>query len=383
MNDLKYITYQTFPSKKANTIQTIDNLKYLKKYFNVELIFPLRESFSSSNIEDLKEFYGDISGIKFTGTEHKLPFGKFAYFEKYLFLFSHFLWSRKNVKKFIEPGDYKKFFFTRSEWVFYFLSKKGFNVIFECHQFSKVRKFILDKSIKYPNSKILFLNENLLRDSNIPKEHSNKLMVLHNGVDEKLFRKKVRKNKNEIVFAGNLKRFDNDRNLKFIIDSFKNSKLSENFTLKIVGADIEEGKELESYIKSLNLDTIAKVVERQNRENTIRILESAEIGLLINSSENEHSFKYTSPLKYFEYLYSQLKILAIDFPAHRQLPFANNIQMFEEGDSEGFQASLENSLSINPISIDELDAITLENRAKKICDFFNFARLEGFEPPTL
>ena len=383
MNDLKYITYQTFPSKKANTIQTIDNLKYLKKYFNVELIFPLRESFSSSNIEDLKEFYGDISGIKFTGTEHKLPFGKFAYFEKYLFLFSHFLWSRKNVKKFIEPGDYKKFFFTRSEWVFYFLSKKGFNVIFECHQFSKVRKLILDKSIKYPNSKILFLNENLLRDANIPKEHSNKLMVLHNGVDEKLFRKKVKKNKNEIVFAGNLKRFDNDRNLKFIIDSFKNFKLSENFTLKIVGADIEEGKELESYIKSLNLDTIAKVVERQNRENTIRILESAEIGLLINSSENEHSFKYTSPLKYFEYLYSQLKILAIDFPAHRQLPFANNIQMFEEGDSEGFQASLENSLSINPISIDELDAITLENRANKICDFFNFARLEGFEPPTL
>ena len=223
--------------------------------------------------------------------------------------------------------------------MFYFLSKKGFNVIFECHQFSKVRKLILDKSIKYPNSKILFLNENLLRDSNIPKEHSNKLMVLHNGVDEKLFRKKVRKNKNEIVFAGNLKRFDNDRNLKFIIDSFKNFKLSENFTLKIVGADIEEGKELESYIKSLNLDTIAKVVERQNRENTIRILESAEIGLLINSSENEHSFKYTSPLKYFEYLYSQLKILAIDFPAHRQLPFANNIQMFEEGDSEGFQAS--------------------------------------------
>ena len=383
MNDLKYITYQTFPSKKANTIQTIDNLKYLKKYFNVELIFPLREAFSSSNIEDLKEFYGDISDIKFTGTDHKLPFGKFSYFEKYLFLLSHFLWSRKNVKKFIEPRDYNKFFFTRSEWVFYFLSKKSFNVIFECHQFSKVRKLILGKSIKYPNSKILFLNENLLRDSNIPKEHSNKLMVLHNGVDEKLFRKKVKKNKNEIVFAGNLKRFDDDRNLKFIIDSFKNSKLSENFTLKIVGADIEEGEELESYIKSQNLDTIAKVVERQNRENTIRILESAEIGLLINSSENEHSFKYTSPLKYFEYLYSQLKILAIDFPAHRQLPFANNIQMFEEGDSEGFQACLKNSLSINPISIDELDTITLENRAKKICDFFNFARLEGFEPPTL
>tara|TARA_Y100001970_G_scaffold290076_1_gene422473 strand:- start:888 stop:2039 length:1152 start_codon:yes stop_codon:yes gene_type:complete len=383
MNDLKYITYQTFPSKKANTIQTIDNLKYLKKYFNVELIFPLREAFSSSNIEDLKEFYGDISGIKFTGTDHKLPFGKISYFEKYLFLFSHFLWSKRNVKTFIEPEDYKKFFFTRSEWVFYFLSKKNLDVIFECHQFSKLRKWILDKSIKYPNSKILFLNENLLRDSNIPTEHSGKLMVLHNGVDEKLFRKKVEKNENEIVFAGNLKRFDEDRNLKFIIDSLKNFKLSENFTLKIVGADKEEGEELERYIKKLNLNSIVKVVDRQNRENTIRIIESAEIGLLINSSENEHSFKYTSPLKYFEYLYSQLKILAIDFPAHRQLPFANNIQMFEEGDIEGFQASLKNCISLNPISIDGLDIITLEHRAKKIYNFFNVARLEGFEPPTL
>ena len=36
-----------------------------------------------------------------------------------------------------------------------FLSKKSFNVIFECHQFSKVRKLIFGKSIKYPNSKIL------------------------------------------------------------------------------------------------------------------------------------------------------------------------------------------------------------------------------------
>ena len=383
MNDLKYITYQTFPSKKANTIQTIDNLKHLKKYFNVELIFPLREAFSSSNNEDLKEFYGDISGIKFTGTEHKLPFGKFSYFEKYLFLFSHFLWSRKNAKKFIESEDYKKNFFTRSEWVFYFLSKKNLNVIFECHQFSKVRKWILDKSIKYPNSKILFLNENLLRDSNIPKKHSNKLMVLHNGVDEKLFRKKIKKNTNEIVFAGNLKRFNEDRNLKFVIDSFKKFKLSDSYTLKIVGAEKEERDELEKYINKLNLNKTIKVLDKQNRKNTIRIIEKAQIGLLINSSQNEHSFKYTSPLKYFEYLYSQLKILAVDFPAHRELPFANNIQMFKEDDSDGFQASLYKTMSTNPISIDDLEVITLTHRAKEIYNFYNFARLEGFEPPTL
>ena len=51
MNNLKYITYQSFPSNKANTIQTIDNLKYLKKFFNIEVIFPIREKESSDNLE--------------------------------------------------------------------------------------------------------------------------------------------------------------------------------------------------------------------------------------------------------------------------------------------------------------------------------------------
>ena len=30
-SELIYVTYQTFPSEKANTIQTIENLKYLSK----------------------------------------------------------------------------------------------------------------------------------------------------------------------------------------------------------------------------------------------------------------------------------------------------------------------------------------------------------------
>tara|TARA_A100001015_G_scaffold77046_1_gene85565 strand:+ start:170 stop:1321 length:1152 start_codon:yes stop_codon:yes gene_type:complete len=383
MIDLKYITYQTFPSKKANTIQTMDNLKYLKKYFNVELIFPLRENTSSTNIENLTKFYGDISDIKFTGTEHNLPFGKFSKFEKYLFIISHFFWSKKIVKTFLNTDDYRTAFFTRSEWIFYFLSKKNCNVIMECHQYSKIRKWVINKSIRHPNSKIIFLNENLLTDSKIPKAHNYKLKTIHNGVDENLFTKNIKKNKNEIVFAGNLTRFNKERNLEFIIDSFKNTELSDKYTFKIVGGDNEESQELEKYIIKLNLKSVVKVIKRQSRENTIRIMESAEIGLLVNSSENEHSFRYTSPLKYFEYLYSQLKILAIDFPAHHQLPFANNIQMFKEGDSDGFQKSLDNLIFTNPISVDDLNVITLSHRAKEIYNFFNNARPEGFEPPTL
>ena len=51
---LKYVTYQTFPAKTANSLQTISNIKHLiKNNVNVELYFPLREKQSSDNLEKL------------------------------------------------------------------------------------------------------------------------------------------------------------------------------------------------------------------------------------------------------------------------------------------------------------------------------------------
>ena len=73
-NKLVYITYQTFPSEKANTIQTIENLKYLSKNnLKTTLIFPLREKISSDDNEVLKKYYNLNEDIKFLGTNHNLP----------------------------------------------------------------------------------------------------------------------------------------------------------------------------------------------------------------------------------------------------------------------------------------------------------------------
>ena len=56
-SNLKYVTYQSFPSLKANTIQTIDNVNYLSKYYNVEVIFPLREKDSTDSKSVLENYY--------------------------------------------------------------------------------------------------------------------------------------------------------------------------------------------------------------------------------------------------------------------------------------------------------------------------------------
>ena len=75
-------------------------------------------------------------------------------------------------------------------------------------------------------------------------------------------------------------------------------------------------------------------------------------------------------LKYFEYLYGELKIIAVDFPAHRDLPFSENISYFQENDTNSFLYSLIKTQNMQPIKKVNLESISLDFRAKKIIKFF-------------
>ena len=127
---------------------------------------------------------------------------------------SHYLWSKKICKSFKYEENKEIQFFTRSDWVFYFLSKKGLNVIFECHQLSKIRRWVLKNSIHKKGAKIIFLNERLLLDAGPKiKKYSNKIKIIPNGVDDDLFLNMDTRKSGEIVFSGNLQRFNDNRGL--------------------------------------------------------------------------------------------------------------------------------------------------------------------------
>tara|TARA_B100002019_G_scaffold292805_1_gene317208 strand:+ start:109 stop:1248 length:1140 start_codon:yes stop_codon:yes gene_type:complete len=379
MNKLKYITYQTFPSSKANSIQTIENLNCLAKYFEVELIYPLRESYSSDDHNIIKSNYNFQQDITFSGTNHKLPFGKIRMFEKYLFLISHYFWAKKISKKYMDCDEY--FYFTRSDWIFYFMSKYGHNIIFECHQLSKLRKFLMKKSIKSKSSKIIFLNDYLLEDSGVNiSENSKNFKVLHNGVDTNIFKSKKSSNNKKIIFSGSFSRFNEDRNFDFLLKTFKSNELSD-YKLKIIGGTDEEVKMLKNKVTDLNIKNI-EISKRVSRKHLAKNLEEFEFGLLLNTNKNIHSVKYTSPLKFFEFLSVGLKVIAVDFPAHRKLPNQENIFYFNENSKNEFIQALRigGNTEFKDFSV---YSISLKKRAREIYDFFNLARPEGLEPPTL
>ena len=367
--EICYLTYQSFPADTANSLQTISNIKYLvKNGVDVELIFPLREKISYASIKKIKEHYSIKEDFHVTGVKHFLPFGRIPIFESFFFHISHFLWSYFVVTFKIKKNDEKKFI-TRSDWILYFLARKGCDILFECHQTSKVRTFIINKSKNFRNVKFIFLNEHLQNYYNINADNS---QVLHNGVDTEMFSSSVSKldNKREgLIFVGNLRRFNESRGIDFIIDAFKASKFLQDHKLSIIGGPDQDAQKLRVKIKELDLQESITVTGRLGRSEIGEVYANSNIGILVNSSSNQHSYRYTSPLKYFEYLYMGLKVIGVDFPSHRALPRNNEINFFQENDISSFETAVKQALEKKlPLDVDKED-FSLNTRAKKIISF--------------
>ena len=362
---LNYVTYQTFPAQTANSLQTISNIRYLvKNGVKVKLYFPLREKQSTSDIKSLQNFYQFKESFESFGVEHPYPHGRIKFVPKLWFHLSHLLWSRKLIKSNFKNDRYN-YFFTRSDWIAYFLAKQGSKVIFECHQTSKVRNFVIKKIGMFENVKIIFLNEQLSKNYKEVK----KSIVLHNAADSDLFTNSMKKKENSIVFLGNTYRFKESRGIGQIISWWSDSNLRDNYTLEIIGGSMQECYSIKNMINELKLSDSIKVSSWVDRKIAAKKLSDATYGLLINTPNNDHSYLYTSPLKYFEYLYSGLSIIAVDFPSHRSLPINEKISFFENGNKESFINSLKNSKNNQPLTNEERYSITLDNRAMKLIDF--------------
>jgi glycosyltransferase involved in cell wall biosynthesis len=369
--EICYLTYQSFPAETANSLQTISNIKYLvKNGVDVELIFPLREKKSNASIEKIKAHYSIREDFKVTGMKHFLPFGRVKIFEGFFFHISHFLWSFFVVTFKIKKTKDKKFI-TRSDWILYFLARKDCKVLFECHQTSKVRTFIINRSKSFSNVKFIFLNEHLQAYYKMDGKNS---QVLHNGVDVEMFNSSISKldhNREGLIFVGNLRRFNESRGIDFIVDAFKNSKFLQDHKLSIIGGPDQEAQKLKEKIEELNLQESVTVTGRLGRSEIAEVYANANIGILINSSSNQHSYKYTSPLKYFEYLYMGLKVIGVDFPSHRSLPKNDEINFFQENNISSFETAVKQSLEKNqPVNTDKED-FSLDTRARKIINFLN------------
>lgn len=378
--ELIYITYQAIPSNTAHGVHTFSLIKnFARNHINVSLVYPLREKNKIKSIDKLREKYGFIDNFEIKPTRHFLPFGKVKIFPRITYIFSNAVWSYF-VSKTYSKSQYK-YIFTLSDWVFYFLSKKGKNIIFECHNLTKLRIRILKKALSSNiNSKVVFINDLIRQDAGFEKD--SQVYVLESGYDHDLFTNddKPDNEKKKIIFSGNLLRFEEDRGIKEILNYFIELKLKQNYQLHIVGGPEEYVNELKESISNLENSEIF-FYGHKDRVDLAKILNSADIGLMVNKF-SKHSERHTSPLKYFEYLGSGLTVVATEVDSHKILPYSEKINFFNLNDKDSFHKAIIESSNIvgNDYEI-ELSKLTNDYRTKKLIEIFT-ARPEGLEPST-
>lgn len=361
---LVYMTYQSFPAQTANSIQTMTHIKYFSKLgYDVSLIFPMRNKESNANLHKLQKYYEFTNPFKPIGTIHPLPFKKIQFLEKFMYIVSHFLWSYFTVRKYVKlhRGCY---FFTRSEWIFYFLSKQKEKVIYECHQLSKIKKILIQSSIKAENSKIIFVNPFIIKDLGLNED--SKVTVLASAFDEEVFTNSNVEPKTErIIYAGSVSRFGKSRGLESLIDGLSNLNISE-FQLVIASND-DLSAELINLINNKKLN----IEYHQNLSRTALadLYNSCTLGLLINN-KSEHAERFTSPLKYFEYIASGLKVVASDSKSHRILPYQECINYFDFSKSSSFIDAINIAINSEQPTYDAIQQYSMSQRALKILNFY-------------
>ena len=339
---------------------------FVRSKYELELIFPNREKMSSEKLEVIQNYYQFKDNFLITRTDHNYPFGKMKIFTPILFHLSHYLWAKSVIKN-LDLENVNASYITRSDWVFYFLSKQKVNVVFECHQVSKIRKLILNALRHSDTSKVVFTT-NLLKNEFKPIKNS---YVIGNAFDDDFFPNNDTfiKNPKKVIFVGNLLRFNKSRDFSFIIDSFSDPRLSD-FELQIVGGPESEMIKLINYTKQNNIKNVT-FYGRLSRSNTIKKLLESKIGILLNSNKNIHSTHHTSPLKYYEYLKSELNTVAVDFPSHRNLPNSEHITFFSSSNKEEFISGIIESSKKQFDLKKDIDSFSFQERVKSYLNIMN------------
>lgn len=145
-----------------------------------------------------------------------------------------------------------------------------------------------------------------------------------------------------IVYAGSFNAWKND--LELLVDSV--AKLAENDVdcmLLIVGGSAAEVSELEQYSEEALPDTFqTKLTGRVPHKEVFKYLKAADIGVVPLKKGHKEAEEYTSPIKLFEYLVSDLVVVASGVPAiERGFEDHESVYTYEPGNKHSLATTLD------------------------------------------
>jgi len=362
---IAYLTNIRFPSERAHSAQIAHMCQaFVENGAEMNLIVNTRRSDSKQEIDDLFQFDSKFQIVR-------LPYGLFSARFKLAFYISESIFTLS----FLLRGLHKKYdvIFSRSQIILWLLSffVPTERLVWESHDgvVNFFSRQILKRGVKTvvtSAAQVKLLNK-----------YTEKILLAPNAIDASFFgqvdtkedaRKRSGLNLNEkiVMYIGG---FDTWKGVHTL---FNLSQYDNDFQIVIIGGSEEEITEFQKiYPKILFLGQRPYSELKDNQQ-------AADILVVPNTAKNELSEKFTSPLKLFAHMASNIPLVLSDIESIKNVVPGGLATYFEPDNSESLKKVLEevfgdydrkqgDAKSLRDFSI----KYTWENRAKNIYSFIS------------
>lgn len=293
----------------------------------------------------------------------------------FILAFKYAWFIKKNRITHIFSREEKLLFFTLLYARFLGLSPK---VIFEVHDVPSLDSYFFNRILKKADRIIVLTNparEDLI-EKGITQE---KICVVPDAVDPMLFKNPLSKeaarqklvlplHQTIILYTGHLYAW---KGVHTLVDA--GEKLPSNTHVYFVGGTEQDVLQFKERNKGKDYMTIVGYVPHAE---VPLWLWASDILVLPNSSRENISSRYTSPLKLFEYMMAKRPIIASDLPSIRDVLTTENATLFTPDDPQALQSAISRVLTNTEISLKKAEkafhdasSYTWEKRAGEILHF--------------
>lgn len=373
-----YISNARIPTEKAHGIQIMRMCEALRRSgADIELVLPRRRNPNFFHV-DARAYYSIHEKFPITKLFifdplflMRFPQGVYIKFESAAFLLSTYIFLKK---KKISSHD---ILYAREEYLLPLLLRFCKNVVWEAHTLPR-RKEMYARFWKRCHAIIVltkYLREDLIRLGVEPR----KIFVAPDGVDLNFFQaqKSAEELKNELHFP-------TDKKIVLYSGHLYEWKgagvlgraaafLPKEFFLVFIGGMRHD---YEQFKKEFGGKPNIRIVGHKPPAEVRSYMHASDILVIPNSAKSEISRRYTSPLKFFEYLSTPKPIVASDLPSLRDIGERfPGIWYFRPDDPKDLARALKECLGQNTGFHRDLRPFTWEKRAENILSFLRSSSL--------
>jgi len=336
-----YIANARMPTEKAHGIQLAKMCEaFLLKGVDLELVLPKRHA----SAPKLKDFYG----LKVEIPVKKLPVLNLGFIVSSLsFMCAYFfyLWARRKESAVVYTIDMDNFSFLLMP----FCGIPYFSEIHDAKPKSYAYRFFFRRI-----RGIITIN-NQIKTKLMETFGNKEIIVSPNGIDIEMF-------------SQNISKTEARKKL--------NLPLDKRIALYVGKETWWKGMEILGEAKKLlPADTIYVVSDRPYPEIPMW-MKAADICLVLGTKKHEYSYRYTSPMKLFEYMASKRPTIAADTLANREIVSEDEVTFYEPDNPSDLASKIKYALT-NPPELElkadnafkKVQQFSWSNRAKNILEF--------------